>query len=166
MKESDISKRFEEVIDEVRNAGGNYFLRQHLRGIRDAVSSLQEAGMDAALTVRPGEYESPIARDKDANTLANGTACLDGLKIDFVIETTASDTCRLRAYMGKHHVAFAYLRQETDMKTVFTNALLKTKAQFQLMEEFNVEAGGNISTGKDIPVSPPLKLKQKPDLSL
>lgn len=165
MKESKISQRFEEVIADMRDSGGNRQLLQHLGEIRDAVSSLQDAGMDASLIVRPGEYECPVPRDGNGHVLANGTALLDGLKVDFIIQSVSGDNC-LRAFAGKLMVAYEYLRYDTDVKTVFTDALLKAKAKFQLMEEFNVEASGNVTTSKAIPVSPPLKLKSKPDLSL
>lgn len=168
MKESKISRRFDEVTAEMRDREENKLLLRNLGGIRDAVRDLQDAGLDATLAVRPGSFECALQPNNSERVLANGTICLDGLKIDFVLQYHTGEYTRLQAIAGRHAAGHEFFNEKTDVKTVFTELLLKTKAEFSLMEEFNVGEKGqtSITTGKDLSVLPPLKLKQKPDLSL
>jgi hypothetical protein len=168
VKESKVTKRFEEVAAEMRGRRENKLLLRHLGGIRDAVRDLQGGGLDASLAVRPGSFECPVQPGNTERVLANGTVCLDGLKIDFVLQWHTEDYIRLLAIAGSHSAGQEFFNEKTDVRTVFTEMLLKTKAAFSLMEEFNVGGNGqaSIATGKDLSVSPPIKLKPKPDLSL
>jgi hypothetical protein len=166
MKESKISRRFEEVVAEMRGTPENQRLLRYLGDIRDAVRDIQEAGIEAALAVRPGEYKCAIPPDNSVKTGANGTVAIDGLEVNFVLELRSDEYVRLRAFVDKESVAFQYFSRDDDIKQVFTDVLLKVKARFSVVDEFTLDKNGNVATSKDFPVSPPLKLKPKPDLSL
>ena len=153
MKLSPVQEEFDRISADLRKDPALARARAILTQVQAAVKDLQDTGMRASLTVRPGQYEA--ARPKE-NTIANGVMQVDDIKVDFSI-AGQSEYLAFNWFMGAVDLGTKWISNNTSgLKDSVRTMLLQIKAKNDILSEFNAGQGGVSRLASDKPAFPKL----------